>query len=208
MCWANIHTSRECGFVPVVSSSCLKISIYKCSFTLQTARESVDLLTGFNKSGLALWNDVEIVAQTSCTGIKKQTSALWACVCFSVLMFLHRFLWPCSFFEPRFRVSLRNVIKVFSILLTQKHIPYGSLLCVAVLVRLLFAFILDRVILCKQISYSRGSARICSHIHSLPKGTVALWIICEELPKGTVETCRGARPEPPCSFRKKRQLQW
>lgn len=27
--------------------------------------------------------------------------------------------------------------------------------------------------------------------------------LCEELPKGTVETCSGARPQLPCSFRKK-----
>lgn len=118
-------------------------------------------------------------------------------------MFLLRFLRPWFFFEPWICVSLRNVIKVFSILLTQKHISYGSLLCVVALVRLLFAFISDQVILCKQISYSRGSARICSLIHSLPKGTVALWIICEELPKRTVETRSGARLQLPCSFRKK-----
>lgn len=114
-------------------------------------------------------------------------------------MFLHRFLRTWFFFEPWIRVSLQNVIKVFSILLTQKHIPYGGLLCVAALVRLLFTFILDQVILCKQISHSRGSARVCSLIHTPPKGTVALWIICEELPKPTVETCSGARPQPPCS---------
>lgn len=56
--------------------------------------------------------------------------------------------------------------------------------------------------MCEQISYSRGSARICSLIHSLPKGTVALWIICEELPKQAVESCSGARPQLPCSVRK------
>lgn len=77
------------------------------------------------------------------------------------------------------------------------------MLCVVALVRLLFAFISDPVIFCKQISYSRGSARICRLIHSPPKGTVASWIICEELPKRTVETCSGARPQLPRSFRKK-----
>lgn len=78
----------------------------------------------------------------------------------------------------------------------------GSMLCVVALVRLLCAFILDQVILCKQISYSRGSARFCSLIHTLPNAIVALWIICEELPKGTVKTCSGARPELSCCGRK------
>lgn len=43
----------------------MKIKIYKWSFKLQRTQESDDLQKDFNKSGLALWNDVEIIAEYS-----------------------------------------------------------------------------------------------------------------------------------------------